>query len=112
MALRQLIITRNLAQLRSDLAAAESERTKINERREAWRVREQRAEAAFTELNENSSEEERAAFEAEANEVEEENIAIRNDEEANDTRQNDLRGKITALEEAMNKDKENLKVVK
>lgn len=101
MALRQLIITRNLTQLRSDLAAAESERTKINERREAWRVREQRAEAAFTELNENSSEEERAAFEAEANEVEEEDIAIRNDEEANETRQNDLRGKITELEEEL-----------
>lgn len=101
MALRQLIITRNLTQLRTELAAAESERTKINERRETWKVREQRAEAAFTEIDENTPEEERSAFETEANEVEAEDIALRADEEANDTLQNELRGKITALEEEL-----------
>ena len=101
MALRQLIITRNLTQLRTELAAAESERTKINERRETWKGREQRAEAAFTEIDENTPEEERSAFETEANEVEAEDIALRADEEANDTLQNELRGKITALEEEL-----------
>lgn len=98
MALRQLLIARRLGELRTKLGELQTARSEIDNRRNAWTEREARAVTAFGEINENTSEEERAAFDAEAAEIETEDAAIRADEEANDTRQNEINTEITRLE--------------
>lgn len=98
MALRQLLIARRLGELRTELSELQTARSEIDNRRNAWMEREARAVTALGEINENTSEEERAAFEAEAAEIETEDAAIRADEEANDTRQNEINTEITRLE--------------
>lgn len=98
MALRQLLISRRLEELRTELGTLQTVREEITNRRNAWTERETRAAAALEEINENTPSEERAAFEAEAAEIETEDAAIRADEEANDTRQNEINTEITRLE--------------
>ena len=98
MALRQLLIARQLTELRAkkdELAKAIAE---VEGKRAAWRERESRAEAALAELTDESSAEERAAFDAEAAEIEEEDKAITADEEANAAELRGIEEKITALE--------------
>ena len=98
MALRQLIITQRITALRSELAALETAAAELVNRRNAWEARESAAVAAFTEINENSTDEERAAFDTEAAEVEAERQALEADEAANSTRSGEIDHEIEELE--------------
>lgn len=98
MALKQLLVAQKLKDLRAKkdelakaIAATEAKRT-------AWTERESRAEAALAEMTDETTAEERAAFDAECAEIEEEDQAITAEEEANSTRAAELDGKISALE--------------
>ena len=103
MALRQLMIGQRMAALRQEREALVAAMEELRTRRTAWEEREARAVAAFGELNENSTDEERAAFETESNEIETERQALEADETANTTRtgeiENELRDLETELEE-------------
>lgn len=98
MALRQLIISQRITALRAERAALENAAAELVNRRNAWEARESAAVAAFTELNENSTEEERAAFDTEAAEVEAERQALEADETANSTRSGEIDHEIEELE--------------
>lgn len=98
MALRQLIISRDLTNLRAELAALDTEVEEITVRRNAWSEREARAVEAFREINENTPEEERAAFDAESAEIETERLAIEADENKNSARRSEINTKISELE--------------
>lgn len=98
MALRQLLISRRLEELRNELTTLQTAREEITNRRNAWAEREARAVAALEEINDATTDEERAAFESEAAEIEVENAAIRADEEANDTRTNEINEEMQNLE--------------
>lgn len=94
MALRQLLLAQQIAQLEQERTALASETACITQRREAWRVREAAAEAAFGEINENTPQEERDAFETEAAAIEAEDTAIRADEERVQTRMSEIETEI------------------
>lgn len=98
MALRQLIISQRIAALRSERTALETAAAELANRRNAWEARESAAVAAFTEINENSTDEERAAFDTEAAEVEAERQALEADEAANSTRSGEIDHEIEELE--------------
>ena len=94
MALRQLLLAQQIAQLEQERTALVSETAGITQRREAWRVREAAAEAAFSEINENTPQDERDAFETEAAAIEAEDTAIRADEERVQARMSEIETEI------------------
>lgn len=98
MALRQLLIGRQLAELRAEREKLTEAAAEIAGRRSAWEERERQAEAALAEMTDETTAEERAAFDAEAAEIEAENQTITADEEANATRSGEVDAKITELE--------------
>lgn len=98
MALRQLLIARQLTELRAQKDELGKAIAATEGKRAAWRERESRAEAALAEMTDETSAEERAAFDAECAEIEAEDQAITAEEEANSTRAAELDGKISALE--------------
>ena len=98
MALRQLLIARQLTELRAQKDELAQAIAATEEKRTAWKERESRAEAALAEMTDETSAEERAAFDAECAEIEAEDQAITAEEEANSTRAAELDGKISALE--------------
>lgn len=98
MALRQLIISRDLTNLRGELAALDTADQEISARRTAWNEREARAVEAFREINENTPEEERAAFDTESAEIETTRLAIEADESRNSERRNEINTRIGELE--------------
>lgn len=98
MALRQLIVARQLKDLRGEKDKLAEAVKATEEKRAAWTERECRAEAALAEMTDEATAEERAAFDAEAVEIEAEDTAIKAEEEANAKRAEELDGKIAALE--------------
>lgn len=98
MALRQLIVARQLKDLRGEKDKLAEAIKATEEKRAAWTERESRAEAAIAEMTDEATAEERAAFDAEAAEIEAEDAAIKAEEEANAKRAEELDGKIAALE--------------
>lgn len=98
MALRQLIVARQLKDLRGEKDKLAEAIKATEEKRAAWTERESRAEAALAEMTDEATAEERAAFDAEAAEIEAEDTAIKAEEEANAKRAEELDGKIAALE--------------
>ena len=96
MALRQLLLAQQIAQLEQERTALSTEITNISARRTAWRAREAAAEAAFGEITETTPQEERDAFDAEAAAIEAEDNEIRAEEERTQTRMNEIDTEIAA----------------
>lgn len=97
MALRQIMINRKINELEIERAALNAKITLTAERRDAWKNREDAAVTALDEMDENTSAEERSAFEAEAAEIETEDAAITAEENANATRSSEIETEITNL---------------
>lgn len=97
MALKQLMITKKIADLEAERTQLSGEIAKTLERRNAWTAREAQAEEAFRELNENSTAEERKAVEDEAAALEKEDNEIRADEEKQTTRSGEIDDEIEKL---------------
>ena len=98
MALKQLLVAQKLKDLRAKKEELAQAIAAVEAKRAAWKERESRAEAALAEMTDETSAEERAAFDAECAEIEEEDKAVTAEEEANATRAAELDGKISALE--------------
>lgn len=98
MALRQLIIAGKLTALRARLGEIETRKTAVAERRSAWKIREAQAVEAFGEITEETSAEDRAAFDAEADAIETENQSITEEENAVQTDEDTVNGEIAQLE--------------
>lgn len=98
MALKQLMIAREMQSLRAEQDKLTEALTGINERRTAWKAREANAEKALEEINDESTAEERAAFDAEAAEIEAEDKQITVDEEANTTRGGEIATRLAELQ--------------
>lgn len=107
MALRQILLAQQIAKLEQQRTDLMTEITNISARRTAWQAREAAAEAAFGEINENTPQEERDAFDAEAAAIEAEDNEIRADEERTSARLTEIDTEITAkrgeLEEIKNR---------
>lgn len=98
MALRQLMIAREMQNLRAEQDKLTEALTGITERRTAWKAREANAEKALEEINDESTAEERAAFDAEAAEIEAEDKQITADENANATRSGEITTRLAELQ--------------
>ncbi len=98
MALKQLLVAQKLKDLRAKKDELAQAIAATEAKRAAWRERESRAEAALAEMTDETTAEERAAFDAECAEIEEEDKAITAEEEANSTRAAELEEKISAAE--------------
>ena len=107
MALRQILLAQQIARLEQQRTDLMTEITSVSARRTAWQAREAAAEAAFGEINENTPQEERDAFDAEAAAIEAEDNEIRADEERTSARLTEIDTEITAkrgeLEEIKNR---------
>ena len=98
MALRQLLLSREAATLRSEQEQLTAAVAEIEARRSAWREREARAEAALAEMTDETPEEDRTAFDAECAEIETENQTITADEEANSTRRGEIAARLAEID--------------
>lgn len=107
MALRQILLAQQIARLEQQRTDLMTEITSVSARRTAWQAREAAAEAALGEINENTPQEERDAFDAEAAAIEAEDNEIRADEERTSARLTEIDTEITAkrgeLEEIKNR---------
>ena len=107
MALRQILLAHQIARLEQQRTDLMTEITNVSARRTAWQAREDAAEAALGEINENTPQEERDAFDAEAAAIEAEDNEIRADEERTSARLTEIDTEITAkrgeLEEIKNR---------
>ena len=107
MALRQILLAQQIAKLEQQRTDLMTEITSVSARRTAWQAREAAAEAALGEINENTPQEERDAFDAEAAAIEAEDNEIRADEERTSARLTEIDTEITAkrgeLEEIKNR---------
>lgn len=107
MALRQILLAQQIARLEQQRTDLMTEITSVSARRTAWQAREAAAEAAFAEINENTQQEERDAFDVEAAAIEAEDNEIRADEERTSARLAEIDAEITekrnALEEIKNR---------
>lgn len=112
MALRQLLLSREAANLRSEMEQLTAAAAEIETRRAAWQEREQRAEAALAEMTEETTAEERAAFDAECAEIETENQAITADENANTTRSEEITARLAEIDTELNELNERAKAPK
>lgn len=98
MALKQLLVAQRLKDLRAKKEELAQAIAATEAKRAAWTERESRAEAALAEMTDETTAEERAAFDAECAEIEAEDKAITAEEEANSTRAAELEEKISAAE--------------
>lgn len=98
MALRQLRLSREAANLRSESERLTAAMQEIEARRAAWRERERRAEAALEEMTDETPEADRAAFEEECAEIQTEDEAITADENDNTTRQTEITGRLAEID--------------
>ena len=107
MALRQILLAQQIARLEQQRTDLMTEITSVSARRTAWHAREAAAEAALGEINENTPQKERDAFDAEAAAIEAEDNKIREDEERTSARLTEINTEITAkrgeLEEIKNR---------
>ena len=83
MALRMLLLAKKLKDLRAAGEALQAAKAEIEEKRKAWKEREERATAMLDEITAETPQEERDAFDAECAEIETEDATIRAEEEAN-----------------------------
>lgn len=107
MALRQILLAQQIARLEQQRTDLMAEITNVSARRTAWQAREAAAEAAFAEINENTPQDEREAFDTEAAAIETEDNEIRAEEERTNQRLTEIDAEIaekrTALEEIKNR---------
>ena len=96
MALRQILLAQQIAKLEQQRTDLMTEITNVSARRTAWQAREAAAEAALGEINENTPQEERDAFDTEAAAIEAEDNEIRADEERTSARMSEIDTEITA----------------
>ena len=97
MALRQLIISRKLDALKGELAAAETEQEALRDRRSAMEQREAELTEALNEVTEETTAEDKATVEAEADKWEADDKALKTEEDANEQRKADLQRQIDEL---------------
>ena len=83
MALRMLLLAKQLKDLQDAGEALQAEKAEIEGKRKAWKEREERAAAMLDEITAETPQEERDAFDAECAEIETEDAAIQAEEEAN-----------------------------
>lgn len=107
MALKQILLAQQIAKLEQQRTDLMAEITNVSARRTAWQAREAAAEAAFAEINENTPQDEREAFDTEAAAIEAEDNEIRAEEERTNQRLTEIDAEIaekrTALEEIKNR---------
>lgn len=107
MALKQILLAQQIAKLEQQRTDLMVEITNVSARRTAWQAREAAAEAAFAEINENTPQDEREAFDTEAAAIEAEDNEIRAEEERTNQRLTEIDAEIaekrTALEEIKNR---------
>lgn len=96
MALRQIMLRHAIEELEKTAADLKAERDALDSRRTAWQTREAAAVEAFGEITEQSTDEERAAFDTEAAEIEKERAAIEDAETGLATREKENGEAITA----------------
>lgn len=99
--LRQIRIRRRIDELTAERSTLDAAAAMLAERRAAWTERENAAARALEEINENTSAEDRAAFEAEADEIEAEDAAITSEEEASAQRAAAIDNELTTLREEL-----------
>ena len=97
MALKQLLITRKIGELEREQTELAGKIAATAERRAAWKTREERAETALGEMDDNTTAEERSAFETECSEIEAEDTAITAEETAQNTRASEIEEELTKL---------------
>ncbi len=97
MALKQILISRKIAELESEKKTLAEKITETAARRAAWKVREAQAIAALDEMDDNTTEEERTAFKTEADEIEREDGEITSDEQAHAKRSGEIDTEINTL---------------
>lgn len=102
MALRQILITRKLAELEAEQKELQSKIGAVAARRSTWQTREAAAVAALDEINGETSEEDRKAFETETAEIEAEDKAISEEEAANTERSSAIDAEINNLKNELN----------
>ena len=105
--LRQLLLSRKIAAKRAELEKLQAERTELDQKRDALKTREAELEAAVNEMTEETSEEDRAAVDAEVQEFEgqvaEADAAEAANEEASVNLQNEIDGLQRELDELNSK---------
>lgn len=98
MALKQLMVKKNLDSYRKELSAIESREREISDKKNALTEREQAAESALEEISETSTQEEKDAIQAEAEEIEQAYAEIASENEALFKEKSALEAKISELE--------------
>lgn len=98
MALRQLILSKNIERQRAALAACDQTRAALEERRAALATREAEIEAALNEVTEETSEEDRQTVEAEAAQFEQDAQALAQEEETNAGQRADIEAEIERMQ--------------
>ena len=96
--LKQLLLTRKIAAKRAELEKLKEARADLDQKREALKTREAELEAAVKEMTEETSEEDRAAVDAEVAEFEQQSAEADEAEAANAQAQVDLEGEIDSLQ--------------
>lgn len=101
MALRQLMIGRDLAALKKTRDALTESVSEIAARLKAWEEKEKQAEEALEEITDETTDEERAAFEATVAEIEKEKAEIDADKEKSEKALREAEERIEALEKEL-----------
>ncbi len=99
--LRQLLLTRKIAAKQADMEKLRAERTNLDQKREALKLREAELEAAINEITEETSEEDRAAVDAETTEYEKQAAEADAAEAANAEAQVNLQTEIDGLQKEL-----------
>lgn len=98
MALKQVLLCRKIAEKQSELAQLDAEAEELRTRREQLQLRNAEAEAALDEVTEETSEEDVASVEALAEELIEEDDALKADETENESKRKALQEQIDELQ--------------
>lgn len=98
MALRQLILSKNIERQRAALTANEQAREALAQRRAAMKTREAEIEAALNEMTPETSEEDRQLAEGEAEQFERDAQALTEEEETNASERSTIEAEIARLQ--------------
>lgn len=103
MALKQLMLTRERSAKAALLAEIEKEQEELRGQREAWRIREANAEKALAELEAkvDATEEERSAFDAEAEEIEKQDGELTEKEADAQKRADEAKNRIADIDKEL-----------
>lgn len=102
MALKQVVLSRKLGGLQEQLRSIEAEAEELRKAREDWQRRSDEAEAAVNEVTEETSAEDVAAVEAEADELIAEEEELKAKEADNESKRADLQEQIAQVENELN----------